>query len=416
MVNVGQHSIIIAGMGKSGQAVAGYLSDAGVKYSCCDDNQDYPDCAQALQRGSGYVIKSPGIPAEKLPGVAAQNLINDIELFLRLSKKPVIMVTGTNGKSTVVSLLEHILKENGINAIACGNNGIPVMHAYSQRPDIYILELSSYQLENISSHQSESSVLLNIGIDHVDRYPDMQTYEAVKKTVYTSSKVSVYPISEDRCVNYYSGIKGYLSVMPDGDVTYMLRSGNVVRNGEVFCAVSDLGLIGKHNHLNVCAALGLVESFSLEKEAVVNSLVSFKGLPHRMEFVCEDDRGRKWINDSKSTNVHSLVAALSSQIEPVCLIVGGRGKGEDFSQAFGEYFQVIDKLVIYGEDKELINNQASSVKNRVIVNSVSEAVAVASDSACDVLFSPACASFDQYADFNERGDDFKQHVSQVTSC
>jgi len=411
-----QNALMIAGMGRSGRAVASYLSQAGIEYSCCDDNEDYPDCAQRLEGYGGYVVKSPGIPAEKFSDVASQNMINDVELFLRLSKKPVIMVTGTNGKSTVVSLLEHIFKISGINAIACGNNGVPVMYAYERRADVYVLELSSYQLENISSYACISSVLLNIGIDHVDRYPDMQAYESVKKKIYTSTRASVHPVEDNGDINYHADVSGYTGMSSEGIVNYSLRSGDIIRNNEVYCATADVGLIGRHNHLNICAALGLINGFGLGKKAVIHALMSFKGLSHRMEMVCEDDKGRKWINDSKSTNVHSLVAALSSQLKPVCLILGGRGKGEDYSQVFKRFHQVIEELVIYGEDRELINHQASMVEIRVVVDTVAKAVAIASEYKSDVLFSPACASFDQYTDFNQRGDDFKQQVRQVVSC
>jgi UDP-N-acetylmuramoylalanine--D-glutamate ligase len=411
-----QNTLTIAGMGRSGLAVANYLTQAGIEYACCDDKEDYPDCVQMLEGYGGYVIKSPGIPVEKLPGVASRNMINDVELFLRLSKKPVIMVTGTNGKSTVVSLLEHILEVSGVNAIACGNNGVPVMHAYERQADIYILELSSYQLENISSYACVSSVLLNIGIDHVDRYPDMQAYESVKKKVYTSSIASVHPVEENGDINYHANVSGYTCVSPKGVVNYLLKSGDIIRNNEVYCAVSGLGLIGRHNYLNVCASLALIDGFGLTKNLVIQALESFKGLPHRMELVCEDNQGRQWINDSKSTNVHSLDAVLSSRQEPICLILGGRGKGEDYSQVFSRYHSIIKELVIYGEDSGLINSQASSIENRVIVDTVSEAVVIAFDYSSDVLFSPACASFDQYRDFNERGDDFKQQVRRVVSC
>ena len=203
---------------------------------------------------------------------------------------------------------------------------------------------------------------------------------------------------------------------PEGVVNYSLKSGDIIRNNEVYCAVTELSLIGRHNHLNVCASLGLIDGFGLKKKLVIQALKSFKGLSHRMEMVCEDNQGRQWINDSKSTNVHSLDAALSSQQAPICLILGGRGKGEDYSQVFRRYHSIIKELVIYGEDSSLISSQASSIGNRVIVDTVSEAVVVAFQYNSDVLFSPACASFDQYRDFNERGDDFKQQVRLVVSC
>jgi UDP-N-acetylmuramoylalanine--D-glutamate ligase len=411
-----QNEIMIAGMGRSGRATADYLESAGVAFDCCDDYAQYPDCTKIPGSFRGRIIKSPGMPLASLPVSTTSDVINDIELFLRMTRKPVVLVTGTNGKTTVVSLLEHILNSCGINAVACGNNGVPAMSAFTESAELYVLELSSYQLENLLSLSSQSSVVLNVGVDHTDRYVDMAEYETVKKKIYRCSVMPVFPVNEKGEVEYRRKIHGYVADLKQGRVTYSLRSDEIIKNGEVYCAASDISLFGRHNYLNVCASLALIESLDLPTGDVRAAIRSFSGLPHRMEMVCTDKQGRKWLNDSKSTNLHSLKAALSSQAQPVCLIMGGQGKGEDYSAVLNEYADSIGLLIAYGNDAELIVSAASAIANCIAVDKVSQAVVEASRQSKDVLFSPACASFDQYKDFNERGDDFKKQVKMVASC
>ena len=411
-----RENLLIAGMGRTGQSVADYFSRAGITYSACDDRDDYPDCADVLSGFQGYVIKSPGIAPRVLPVGEKTDVINDVELFMRLCKKPVIMVTGTNGKSTVVTLLEHLLRSTGIRAIACGNNGIPVLQAMNTDIEFYILELSSYQLENMSSFGSMGSVLLNIGIDHVDRYRDMQEYLTVKQKIYRDSRVSVYPINAGDNVSYGEDIEGYLADSGMQKIIFRISDGRITRNGEHYCDTAELSLIGSHNYLNVCAALAIIDVLSLSDKVIVSALGSFVGLPHRMEIVCHDTQGRAWINDSKSTNVHALRAALASQLKPVCLIAGGRGKGEDYQQVFTDFSHVIEKLILFGEDARVMESQSQRIDDRVVVDTLAEAVGHVGNYNGDILFSPACASFDQYRDYMARGDDFRVHARQVTSC
>lgn len=411
-----KENLLIAGMGRTGQSVADYFSRAGIIYSVCDDQADYPGCAGVLSGFQGYVIKSPGIAPRALPAVEMTEIINDVELFMRLCKKPVIMVTGTNGKSTVVTLLEHLLRTAGIRAMACGNNGIPVLQAMKSDVEFYILELSSYQLENMSSFGSMGSVLLNIGVDHVDRYRDMQEYLAVKQKIYTDSGVSVYPVNAGGKITYGEGIEGYLADSGTQKIIFRISDGCITRNGEHYCDISELSLVGSHNYLNICAALALVDALSLPTQDMVSALGSFIGLPHRMEIVCHDAQGRAWVNDSKSTNVHALRAALESQLKPVCLIAGGKGKGEDYQQVFSDFSHIIRKLVLFGEDARVMESQSHRIEDCVVVNTLAEAIEHVGNFNGDILFSPACASFDQYRDYMARGDDFRAHARRVTSC
>ena len=411
-----QDNLLIAGMGRTGNSVAGYFDFSGIEYLACDDHADYPDCKESMHDFHGYVIKSPGIARGAFPVSEDVRVINDIELFMRICTKPAIMVTGTNGKSTVVALLEQMLVGAGAKAVACGNNGLPVFQAMSKDIDLYVLELSSYQLENMLTLSSAASVLLNIGVDHVDRYSNMQEYMSFKQKIYTNSRVSVYPVNSVKEIEYQNDIHGYMAVHGQEKTVYHSDGKNILRNGVEYCNVSGLSLSGSHNYLNVCAALALVDRLSLDQNKVVAALQGFSGLPHRMETVCYDSRGRKWINDSKSTNAHSLRAALQSRSDPVCLIAGGRGKDEDYHEVFEDYSGVIARLILFGEDAGVIDSQAANIDDRIIVETLQQAVQHVADFQGDILFSPACASFDQYRDYEARGEDFRNLAKRVASC
>jgi UDP-N-acetylmuramoylalanine--D-glutamate ligase len=349
-------------------------------------------------------------------------IINDIELFFRTCKKPAICVTGTNGKSTVVALLEHILKHCNFNAVACGNYGLPILEAYMMKPDLYVVELSSYQLENAESIECISSVVLNVGVDHVERYQDMAEYQDVKESIYKNARLKVIPVNQGRTKSFGKDIIGYRCNLDDessSNTEYSVKDNNIYFGDELLLDTASLLLHGQHNALNVCAALALCEPLKLPKAQVLGAIRTFPGLPHRMEFVCKDSSGTTWINDSKSTNVHSLHAALESSQGNLCLIAGGYGKGEDYSEVFAAYRSKIEYLVLFGKEAENMYQQAVAVPNKVVVKNVAEAVNKAICNEQDihtVLFSPACASFDLYRDYIERGDDFRSIVREACSC
>lgn len=417
-MQISGNNILVAGMGATGSSVSAYLNSAGVMHDVCDDadSNEYGNCTEELVSKADIVLKSPGIAKKFI--VDDGEVINDIELFLRVNSKPVIFVTGTNGKSTVVGLLEVVLKTSGIKAIACGNNGIPVFDAYKEHADLYILELSSYQLEHLSTLSSLASVVLNIGIDHQDRYESLDAYQSVKERVYFGSESSVYPVSSNNERSFSGDIVGYEAIEKNEKVKYWTDGEVIYLNDDPYCSVKDIVLEGIHNYLNACAVLALCHDMRLSKSKILLALSSFKGLVHRMESVCVDSMGRRWVNDSKSTNVHAAKAALESVNGPLCLIMGGQSKNESFVGLFNEYKDKIEHLIIYGKDSEIISSQAE-VKNKQVVNDVTSAVILAdklTDHHSLILFSPACASFDQYRDFNERGEDFRSNVLRTVSC
>lgn len=416
-----ESNILVVGMGVTGLSVSAYLNAAGVAYNACDDagSNTYGSCREALLSGPDFILKSPGIPEKLIDNSRDKaEVLNDIELFLRLNKKPTIFVTGTNGKSTVVGLLECVLKASGIKAIACGNNGIPIFDAYNECADLYILELSSYQLENLSTLTSFSSVVLNIGIDHLDRYEGLGEYQKIKERVYAGTGSPIYPVLSNGEYSFVGDIAGYQPDATNVQARYWLDGETIYLNDAPYCSVKDIALEGIHNYLNVCAVLALCHGMSLSKPDILLALSSFYGLAHRLELVCIDSLGRRWVNDSKSTNVHAAKAALESIDGSLCLIMGGQSKNESYVGLFNQYKEKIDQLIIYGKDAEIISRQAGA-RCKEVVSDVASAVNLAdklTGRSGLVLFSPACASFDQYKDFNERGKDFRANVLRTVSC
>lgn len=404
-----EQNILVAGMGKTGESIAHFLDACSIAYHCCDDAGDYASCVSSDLSRMDYIFKSPGLRPEGFADIASQRVINDVELLMRLSNRPMFLVTGTNGKSTVVELLQRLLRAHGIDAIACGNNGVPALVAYAKRPQIYILELSSYQLENLHSHACDCAVVLNVGIDHVDRYSGMDDYTKTKERIYRYAGRDIVPVNLQGEMDYSVMQAGYRA----GDTVLLVNDGFIYRNGERYLDLDTAALIGKHNHLNICAALAMLDHLAINFDTVASVLQDFTGLQHRMELVYKDEAGRRWINDSKSTNVHSTNAALDSLTEPVVLIMGGRGKGEDYSGMLTRYSEMIHTLVLFGEDARLIEQHAQAVPHRRVVDTVGDAVTYVVDHQADVLFSPACASFDQYENFAARGDDFRGCVQRM---
>lgn len=409
-----EEAILVAGYGKTGKSISDFLSARYIDFIACDDENHDP-CSENIINNSDYVFKSPGLSPDKFSGSSmSYQLINDIEYFMRISCRPVICVTGTNGKSTVVSMLEYALKKTGIHAVACGNNGVPVLQVLQKNYEIYIMELSSYQLENISSLVVDSSVVLNIGIDHMERYESHEDYVCIKKRVYDQSFNKVVPVDENDDICYGNNISGYKS-LESGNV-YRVGGGFFTRNGKNIIEINQFSLYGKHNYLNVCASIALVDYLDIDKEEFLYTLAIFSGLPHRMEIVCSTQSHGIWINDSKSTNVHATHAALSAINDVCCLIMGGVGKGGSYRDIFVDYQHIISTLIVYGKSTSIIIEDAEKFSDIKIfeVPTVSEAVEIANflSEKC-ILFSPACSSFDQYSDFEERGNDFKRCVQDI---
>lgn len=430
---------LILGMGLTGLSVARFFASNDVPYRIGDSRESPPlldsFAAQGLtkecQLGSwqeglldevNEIIVSPGIAMSESIIVWAKakdiSLIGDIELFSRHANAPIIGISGSNGKSTVTQLVGEMGLAAGKNTAICGNIGVPVMDALADGIDLYVVELSSYQLDYTNSLNLLAGLVLNITPDHLDRYPSFEAYVA--------SKISLYPYCQNKVVNLDESTTSDIA----WDCCFGLDKSNqecefraetdqsattFFNKCEALFTNEDLKIVGKHNMSNVLAALTLGHLAGFSNKAMTQAVVDFKGLPHRLEWVVSMD-GVDFFNDSKSTNAISTITAinaLSENYSSLVLIAGGIAKNEDYSAMFELIGEKTEAVIFIGEVAESF---ASNITNSVVevAQSMEQALSIAKCYVASgaVLLSPACASFDMYDDFNARGEDFKNLLVQ----
>ena len=428
---------LILGMGLTGLSVARFFSSNNIAYRIADSRLSPPmqdicikenllsDChlgewKESILKNITEVVISPGIAeTESIVGWARLQkipVISDIELFGRYTKAPIVGITGSNGKSTVTQLLGEMAIGSGKNAVICGNIGKPVMESLSDEAELYVVEMSSYQLDYTNNLNLLTGVVTNISPDHLDRYPNYDIYIASKLKLYEYCQYSVVNVNE----SLVKGIKGdsyyaieedtqscEFSAKKDGGV-YTLYQGE-----DILMTSDDLIVVGRHNVENVLAALTLGQQAGLSVQEMIQVAKSFTGLPHRLEWVANLS-GVDYFNNSKSTNAISTITAieaLSDRYKSIVLIAGGIAKKEDYSKLFQLISEKIDAVILIGESATLFSQQINGCPVS-IVESMKQAVisskAIAKEGA--ILLSPGCASFDMFVDFNERGEVFKRHV------
>jgi len=366
-------------------------------------------------RTSDIIIISPGLSL-KIPAVAdainaGVEVIGDVELFARINTKPVVAVTGSNGKSTVVTLAYEVLKEAGYKVALGGNIGTAVLDLLNDDFDVYVLELSSFQLDTTKSLKPISATVLNVSEDHLDRYDSYQAYIDSKLSIYDGAELIVvntddsqtHPVERSTTPQISFGVQqgDYHLAQYNNETHFMVK-------GDAFLPVSTLAVVGKHNYLNTLAVMALLSLFEVSKEQYVNALSQFNGLAHRCQFVAEFD-GVKYFNDSKATNVGATIAAidsLASDGENLIVIAGGDAKGADLN-ALKPYIQRhVKALICFGKDA---SDLAAITNKSYLTNNMEEAVTLAkvlSRAGNIVLLAPACASIDMYNNYMQRGDDF----------
>ncbi len=428
---------LILGMGLTGLSVARFFSSNNVAYRIADSRLSPPmhgkckkenllsDCRlgdwkESLLDSVTEIIISPGIAETEAIVVWARlqkiPVISDIELFGRYTKAPIIGITGSNGKSTVTQLLGEMAIGSGKNTVICGNIGKPVMESLSDEAELYVVELSSYQLDYTNNLNLLTGVVTNITPDHLDRYPNYDVYIASKLNLYQYCQYSVINLDE----SLVQGIKGDSCYAIEGvaqscdfnakkdDGVYKIYQGK-----DILMTSDDLMILGRHNVENVLAALTLGQQAGLSLQEMIQAAKSFTGLPHRLEWVTNLN-GVDYYNDSKSTSSISTITAikaLSDRHKSIVLIAGGIAKKEDYSKLFQLISEKIDAVILIGESATLFSQQIN-VCPVSIVESMKQAVisskAIAKEGA--ILLSPGCASFDMFVDFNERGEVFERHV------
>ena len=445
-MDVSGQKVVVVGAGRTGVAAAELLARSGANVTLSDS--EVPDNVSLIQGSlSGLnvefelgrheverfvevdlVVLSPGVPPGIEPVRAAEQagvpVLGEMEFACRFSGSRLIAVTGTNGKTTATTLVHRMIKEAGRTVLLAGNNEFPLSEAVvvRPRPEFVVLEVSSYALERVETFRPEVAVFLNVTPDHLERYADMDDYRRTKMRMFAQQMASDTAVinGDDPQMCADAGAleakKLFFSLEREVDNGVFVSEGDIVAKlgSERKCLVplEEVALTGRHNLANVVAGLCVCLALDLPEEAYRTALNAFSGLEHSMEFVAKTG-GVTFINDSKATNIDALEKALMSMEAPVILIAGGRGKGSDYASLRDLVKARVKALVLVGEDAPLIETAFGDLVPVSRADSVDEAVkrarADASDGDC-VLLSPACASFDMFRNFEERGETFKAAV------
>jgi len=408
-------NITIAGIARSGLACANLLYDLGANVSLTD-NQDSESTRQAKEKlksktikvelgthtlefikESDFLVISPGVSDKALPVVWAKEygvpVISEIEVASILCPAPIVAITGTNGKTTVTTLIGRIIQASGKKAYSCGNIGNPFSAVVSDiRPEDFVsLEISSFQLEHIINFKPKVSVILNISRNHLDRYNNVAEYLEAKKRIY---------MNQD---------KGDYIVLNFDDPAIRDLSGEAKAKTVYFRKDKDL-------NPNQAAVSAVGEVLGIDKKLIAGVFKDFKGVEHRLEEVAESG-GVKFINDSKATTVDATIWALKSISGPVILIAGGREKGNDYSVIAGLAKDKIKQAILIGESKDKIHRAFEGlfpIKETATLESALSAAILEAKPGDSVLFSPMCKSFDMFKDYEDRGRVFKRAVRELT--
>ena len=437
---------LVVGLGETGLSVARFLSRQGVPVAIVDSREQPPGLerlrtelptdvalflgefnAGAFERAEQIVI-SPGVSMDE-PEIAAAvarqvPVTGDIELFAQTVTAPVVAVTGSNGKSTVVTLLGAMARRAALDIRVGGNIGIPALDLIeAQEPDLYVLELSSFQLETVHSLRPRAAVVLNVSPDHMDRYPDMQAYAAAKQSIFRQAELQVYNLDDPLVASLVNRALPHVGFtrQPPGASDY----GLVEIDGETWLArgnsrimpASGIRMAGQHNLTNALAALALGEAVGIPLDNMIDTLGEFQGLSHRMQHVAEKG-GVRWFNDSKGTNVGATLAAIEGVDDRLVLIAGGDGKGADFTPLAAAMQGKGRGAVLIGKDAALLESVLQGVVPVRFAEDMPQAVMLAADMSQpgdSVLLSPACASTDMYRNFEMRGEAFIQAVREHLS-
>ncbi len=446
---------VIVGLGRTGYSCAAYLRARGWRLAVTDTRREPPQLARLAALDPAIPVRLGGLDASLLddavcvvasPGVALSDpffgearrrgleIVGDIELFALAVDAPVVGITGTNGKSTVTTLVGRMAERAGLKVRVGGNLGEPALDllAASQRDavrtELYVLELSSFQLEATRSLDLKAAAVLNVSADHLDRYASIEDYAAAKARIFARCDTAVVNLDDPLVMAMPSPGQStqsfslraaigadYALAVPGGPAAG--AQGWLTRRGEPLLSVSELKIKGLHNAANALAALALGEALGLPLEPMLAELRSFPGLPHRSQWVA-DVRGVAYIDDSKGTNVGATIAAVAGMPGPLVMILGGDGKQQDFVPLAAAFRGKVRCAVLIGRDREAIASALEGVSRLERCDSLEEAVRAAARAALPgdtVLLSPACASLDMFRDYAHRGAVFSQAVRELAA-
>ena len=396
-----------AGLDKLPEAVERYVGGL---------NEDWLLTADLIVASPGIALAHPSLSAAADAGV---EIVGDIELFCREAQAPVVAITGSNGKSTVTSLVGEMAKAAGMNVGVGGNIGLPALMLLDPERELYVLELSSFQLETTSSLRAVAATILNVTEDHMDRYPlGLQQYRAAKLRIYENARACIVnaddaltmPVrgADERCISFGVDVGDYHLNRQQGE-TWLRVKGEKVLN------VKEMKISGQHNYSNALAALSLADAAGLPRASSLKALTTFTGLAHRFQLVLEHN-GVRWINDSKATNVGSTEAALNGlHLDgTLYLLLGGDGKSADFTPLSRYLTGDNIRLYCFGRD----GAQLAALRPDVAVQTetMEQAMRQIAPQVVPgdmVLLSPACASLDQFKNFEQRGDIFARLAKEL---
>jgi UDP-N-acetylmuramoylalanine--D-glutamate ligase len=436
---------VVVGLGKTGLSCVRYLTAQHAHVAVTDSRENPPGLAEMrahfphvplslgkldadLCNQAERLIVSPGLSLEEpaIAGAIAKGIpaIGDIELFALQSKAPVVAITGSNGKSTVTTLVGKMALQAGLDAPVGGNLGTPALDLLSvQAPDVYVLELSSFQLETTYSLTPKAAVILNLCEDHMDRYHNFADYLAAKQRVYRGCSVAVVNRDEpsEMGIDNKTHTISFGLDAPKGE-NFGLSLGYLAKGDTLLIKTDFLKIKGRHQLANALAALALGEAIGLPMDAMLVALRDFKGLAHRCQWVASGE-GVDWYNDSKATNVGAAQAALAG-LGPemkgkLVVIAGGQGKNADFTPLRQTLKNYARCLILIGQDAPLIETALTDTVPIEHANTLEQAVSIAQQQAQRgdaVILAPACASLDMFNNFEHRGEVFMNAVKNHLRC
>ena len=438
-----EHSnVVVVGLGKTGFSVARFLFDNGFKFAVVDNRLKPPLMDELLKKipdipvvtgafeasafsKSTHLIVSPGLSLDEKviqqAVIRGAVILSDIDLFACTVNQPVIAVTGSNGKSTVTVLLGEMAKAAGKKTAIGGNLGTPALELVKEKVELYVLELSSFQLERTSALKAFAATVLNVTPDHMDRHAGINEYAELKKRVFNGTGVMVLNADDALVMSMQDmareTVTFSIEIEADYHVEWIQGVEYLLHGEKQLLPVNALALQGRHNIANAMAALALGHAVKLPEHIMCATLRSFPGLEHRMQRVAEIN-GVIWVNDSKATNVGASIAALQGYQHRVVLIAGGDAKGADMRGLAEVVKNNVKAIILMGKDANLIERSLMGSVPVRKADTIEQAVTIAATLAVvgeSVLLSPACASIDQYENYQVRGEKFSAAVRKLAA-
>lgn len=433
--------VLVVGLGATGYSAAQFLQATPIRFAVIDSRsnpplveslrQQMPDvplfCGgfdQAAFQVATHLLVSPGVSLDekaiRMAIFKGVRIISDIDLFACATDKPIIAITGSNGKSTVTTMLGDMAKAAGLKTAIGGNLGTPALDLLQQDAELYVLELSSFQLERTTALNAAAATVLNVSPDHLDRHAGMDGYAREKQRIFRGEGVMVLNADDPMVMAMAQAhrLSFYFSVQQAADF-YIQQDGDrelLMFNREILMDARELPVEGLHNQANALAALALGHSIGLDMQAMCRALKQFKGLPHRMQRIAESE-GVRWVDDSKATNIGACIAALQGYRRKVILLAGGDAKGADMQDLVPAIQAKAKAVILMGKDAGLIDHALQQTVPTYFADNMKQAVKIAAElaeSGDSVLLSPACSSLDQYRSYAERGNRFAEAVLEMS--